>query len=172
MRLAMSGVLVPILMAVSGPANAASTYWSAVPSSCVPDSATAAAGLFTNTLSVPTDFKSSAIGGMVFNCLVSPNAAGALPNQLALTYRDSSGASTSATVSAELLRVLKYNGSSAIIAKVSSDTSAVTGTQKLLSPSFTHQLDFDGSYYVVRLYMYRSSIRQAVKSYGVALEKH
>jgi hypothetical protein len=160
-----------IVATIAGPAGAAEPYWSSIATACTPDSLS----IQNNRYQSPTDNyvtpQKTNIDPIVLICGVQPNpGASASPTMLSMTYLDNSGAAPSGHVLAELIRVSRTRGSRGIVTSVTSNGFPATTTAKNHSAAFAGALDFEANFYYVRIEIERKTIKQNVRSIGVALE--
>jgi hypothetical protein len=170
MKMPLLALLAVSLWSVVPSAAATDTYWSAISTGCVPDSSSIQANRYRDVSDSALQHQTGNVDKIVLVCGVAPNPGAALPNLLAMTYLDSTGNGTKAQVIAELMRVNRNTAAVSTIAAVTSNT-FLTKTMTLgKSPLFNHQLNFDTSYYFVRITVDRTTTAQDVRSVGVALE--
>lgn len=153
----------------AAPLAHAENYWSSMGAGCVPtDGSIQNDSYFVVAGSVKHPPGST--DGILLLCPVQNNPAASNPNTLHLTYRDSSGTSTSARVKAILWRQARSNGAVTAIATASSDQWSTTGdTQNKVW--FSHTLNFDVYRYFVTAEVIRNYTSQNVIFYGVSLDE-
>ncbi len=150
----------------------AEVYWSSSATACVPDALTAQTDRPANPSPNVVGLNGTSVDEVVLNCAVTPNHGAQLPNRVSLTYRDSTGTNAAAVARAQLVQINRISGASATIAQVGSNQVATTTIRRLQSTKFSHQLDFDANYYVVRLFLDRTATSQTVLGLGTAVENN
>lgn len=160
-----------LTLAAGSPAPAATAvYWSAISTSCVPDSLSIQANRYRSFADSNTQHQTGNVDRITLVCGVAPNPGSPLPNTLSLTYLDSTGNSSNAQSTAELMRVNRTTAAVSTVAAVNSDTFLTKSVSMGKSPTFSHQLNFENSYYFVRIVLDRATTAQDVRAIGVALE--
>jgi len=159
---------VALFLTLAAPANA-DPYWSAIATSCVPDSVAIQGnryrGLSDNAITMP----GNKLDPITLICGVVPNNTPSPPNRLSMTYLDSTGLAVSGRVQAQLIRVTRNNGTRYVVATLNSNKfSDTTAVQR--NVSFAHILNFNAFYYYVRLDLDRSLASETVRSIGVSLD--
>jgi hypothetical protein len=153
------------VMALSGSAFAEyQNLWSSAGAGCVPVGQTSNAHLLFNSAG-DAGFGAGAVGEIILTCPVVPTIDSA--NGLVITYRDTDGSGTRATIIATLRRKSIVTGAVINIASINTDTGpVVTGYSTLvtaLSPSGGCNLftfDFTNFVYYVQINIRRSSTAQ------------
>jgi hypothetical protein len=150
-------------------ANAATAYWSAAASACVPDSGSIQGNRYAT---VSDGYVAHATGNLdliALICGIAPNTGGTLPNTLSMTLLDATGTATTARAQAQLIRVQRSNGARALVASVSSDSLPNATLTNQRATTFAHPLNFTTNYYFVRIELDRSVATQIVRGIGVSL---
>lgn len=160
-----------LLAAYAGSTEAnAATYWSAISTGCIPDAASIQANRYASSSDSVIKHRGTNVQRIVLICSVSPNDQGQAPNVLTMTYRDSTATGAKAYVRAQLISVSRASGARVVVTTVSSNSSSVSSVSQLTSAPFSHVLDFNTSYYFVKIEMDRSTSSQTVSTVGVALD--
>jgi hypothetical protein len=153
-----------MVMALSGSAFADyQNLWSTAGAGCVPVGQTSSAHLVFNSAG-DAGFVAGLVGEIILTCPVVPTIDSG--NGLTITYRDTDGGGTRATIVATLRRKSIGTGSIISIASINTDTGpVVTGYSTLgtsLSPSGCNLFTFDFTNYVyyVQINIRRSSTAQ------------
>jgi hypothetical protein len=155
-----------VLMAM--PAHAITPLWSAAAKGCVPDEGSA--GLYSTTGSGVSHLNNN-VGIIRLLCPIDRSLGGTVDWSLVVTYRDSTGASASANVTARVFRVSRITGNEAEVAAFNSNSSAALGITKA-TITFDHSFNFDNSYYYVVIRLNRTAASEIVQIFGVALESN
>jgi hypothetical protein len=143
--------------------------WIMTPNVCVPTAATVATGnLQTNADSV--QFAAGKTGQIILNCRIEPfDTGGNTQWSFQMTYQDSTGANTAASVRAIIYSVF-VGGSPAVVMGINSNsTGATSGGFTTSGLPFTHTFDFNGSAYWVRVILRRAATNQVVVLQNMAL---
>ena len=149
--------------AVSGSASANyQNLWSTVGAGCVPVGQTSSAHLVFNSAG-DAGFVAGTVGEIILTCPVVPTVDSA--NALGITYRDTDGTGTGATIIAALRRKSLATGSVITLASINTDSQpVVTGYARLgtlLGSGCTPiTFDFKNYVYYVQLNIRRSSTAQ------------
>jgi hypothetical protein len=137
---------------------------------CVPAAASVAAGnLQTNVGSV--QFAAGKTGQIVLNCRIEPfdTSGGNTQWVLQMTYQDSTGANAAAFVSPRLYTQV-VGASPQIVKRINSNsTSATGGSFGTFGQTFTHEFNFNGQAYWVRVILDRSATNQIVAIQNLAI---
>jgi hypothetical protein len=168
--LAVLAVLFVASHAGSAAADSSQNYWSSVASGCVPGDPAIQNDRYTVTAG-SVGHNGTNIDTITLYCPVQQNTSATSPSWLWLTYRDSSGTTTTSDIHAQLIRMDRSTGSVTNIsgALVDSDDQSDTGiTHRAVN--FTHTFDFGAYYYYVRVDLVRSGTGVTVTFYGVALD--
>jgi len=165
-----AAILLLALLALTPIRASADVYWSSVASACLPDSISIGGGRYANPSDASVGPRDELTTPIVLVCHVPPKIDRQPPNQISLTYADSTGANASAGVRASLVRVSRANGARGALAAVSSDDGTATGTALRRSQQFSFLLDHAAYYYLVRIEIDRSAPNESVQCIGVALE--
>ena len=120
----------------------AQNVWSAPGSACVPTSSTI--GHHLTGLSY-VRHAAGETGNVEFMCQIDRFNNGTTTWNLRATYRDSTGADTSAAVLVRLYRMAIGTATPVLISQANSNGSASTGTSVMSSPEFTHTFDFEAN---------------------------
>jgi hypothetical protein len=157
-----------VLMAV--PAHAVVPVWSANATSCVADSLSIEQDRYT-TAGLRIAHRANNVDPIRLVCEVSDPSSflGSLHWKLVVTYRDSTGAATSANVIARVFRASRTTGNAAVVATFDSNSRSAIGIAKN-SISFDHAFDFDNDYYFVQVVLDRTLTTEIVEAFGVAIE--
>lgn len=148
----------------------AEVFWSMVASACLPEAKAIQSNLYIN----PTDFSVGLAAGktkpVVLICPVERKSGPLMPDSLGLSYKDSTGTGTGASVKATLVSVDRASGARATITEVSSNSGSGAGPAYVATIPFVHPIQFDSYDYYVRLDIARSATGQDVRAIGVSLE--
>ncbi len=167
----MKHVCLPILFAaglMAGPVHAQNN-WNAPGSVCVPSGDTIAVANHRTTIG-STKFATGAVGTIELNCPMQRFNSGTATYNLKLTYEDSTGTGTTASVIAQLYRMANASTSPMQLGLVSSNSSAVTGVNTLASSDIAHTFDFEANMYWVRVLVKRAATGEKVLFYSVILD--
>jgi hypothetical protein len=144
--------------------------WNAAAIACVPAAETI--GNFESTGSIGVQHAAAKTGSLIFVCPVYRFDSTPTDWVMRMSYRDSTGTATTASVVARLYRVPKDTFAPVAIATLSSNSFADTANNAASSAaSFDHTFDFDANAYYVRVTLTRSATSQIVRFYSVGLEE-
>jgi hypothetical protein len=153
-----------VLMAM--PAHAFTPLWSAPAKGCVPDEASA--GRYSTTGPGVAHLNTN-VAPIRLVCPIDGQLGGTVAWNFVVTYRDSTGAATSANVTARVIRLSRAAGNQSVVTTFDSNGSAATGVAKG-TIAFNHLFNFDTNYYSVVIQLGRTLASQIVQVFGVALE--
>jgi hypothetical protein len=145
-----------------------SVLYSAPASGCVPDSATVRDDR-ARVGNASVQHNPSNVDPIVLTCTIPPFDSPNTNWALSMTYLDSSGTGTGASVRARLYRMQRGNASQNLLATVNSNTSADTTLNTLESSFFTHTFNFNTHIYWVHVELSRSATSQSVILHSVVL---
>jgi Chaperone of endosialidase len=110
------------------------------------------------------------INPIVLTCTILPfRTGGGTDWTLRITYRDSTGTSSSGVVRARLYRMPIGTADPILLATVNSNANATMGTTLLESPPFSHTFNFNTNTYWVHVDLDRSASDQAVILHAISL---
>jgi hypothetical protein len=162
-------ILVAAATLMAAPAHAAVPAWSANATSCVPDPASIETNSFTTT-GAKVAHRANNVDPIKLSCAISdPSSFSGSFWNLVVTYRDSTGVGTSASVKAQVVRISRVTGNAATVATFDSNSSSAVGIAKG-SSAFINAFNFDTSYYFVQIVLDRTLTTEIVEVYGVAIE--
>lgn len=159
--------------AATVPQSALANSWTMAGAGCVPTGQTTNAHLVFNSAG-DAGFAAGAVGEIILTCPVVPTIQRA--QALAITYRDTDGSGTGATIIATLRRKSLINGSAATVGTATNTNTGpvVTGYAQigsfLTSSCFTaHTFDFTNFAYYVQINIRRTTTTQTPLFGGVRL---
>jgi hypothetical protein len=165
-------VLLGAWLATVSDSAAADTYWSSIATACTPDHLSIQNDRYDSPNDAYVAPNGTKLDPIVLICGVQRNAgASQFPNRLSMTYQDSTGRATAAGVLAQLIRVNRTSGTRVLVTTVNSNTFSSSVVTKSSSPAFSHPLNFEASYYYVRIEMDRAAASHRIRAVGVALER-
>jgi hypothetical protein len=136
-------------------------------SSCTPDSVTIRSNRHV-TANGSVKHAAGNVDKITLICPITPFVTGHTDWVILLTYVDSTGESTAASVRAQLFQMTIGTDTANLIATVTSNLSDETTVETELR-RFTHTFAFDGNSYWIRLELSRADASQTVIAYSVAL---
>jgi hypothetical protein len=142
--------------------------WSSAGAACVPSPDTI--GHHANSGAAGMKFSGTDVGTLVFTCSMDRFNSGTTNWAIRLTYRDSTGTATSAQVLARVYMLPIGSATATVLKSVSSNSSATTGNNTVVSGAFMHTFDFEVNVYFVQVTMTRAASSENVTFYSVVLE--
>ena len=157
-----------VFFSLTSAAHAFTTVaWGAAGTTCVPDRATVSKFEAVNPATLR--HVGAQVGALVFTCNVERFDT---PNQswsLRISYRDSTGMGTTASVVARLYRVSLTGAAPSLIGTASSDTFGATGNTTQFE-AFNHTFTFETHAYFVQLTLTRAVSTEIVRLSSVSIE--
>ncbi len=142
------------------------TLWGTNASACTPLSGTTSAKRHKSG-ATSVEFASGKTGEIVLICPVAKYLSGTGAWKIAMTYSDSTGPGTSASVKAQVFKLGQHEISPTLLGTVVSESSPSTNDTTLNSESFAHQFFEDDSAYWVRITLKRNATSKKVKIHSV-----
>jgi len=168
-RFSIFAILLLAALTVSADRLAAQVYWSSIAAACTPASDAIQNDRYAATAEGGVAPSPGSIDPIVLICAVPPKLGAEPPRLLSMTYVDSTGVGSTASVVAQLIRVSRSSGARGVVTTVSSNDVNRTTLAYRKSEAFA-QLNFDSFFYFVRIAIDRSAAIEDVRSLGVALE--
>jgi hypothetical protein len=167
----MNRLLPPTLyaLAVLTSAAQAQNNWNAPGSACIPSGETVNAANHSTGIQA-TRFATGFTGTIELICPISRFNSGTTTYNLRLTYEDSTGTGTTAGVTALLYNMANASTSAVQLGSVTSNSSAATGVNTLVSANIAHTFDFEANMYWVRVLIKRAATSEKVVFYSVILD--
>jgi hypothetical protein len=145
----------------------ANVGWSSAGTACAPTGDTV--GKYVSNNAAGVKFAGTEVGDLVFTCSMDRFDTGTTNWVIKLTYRDTTGTDTTASVVARIYSLPIGSSSPNSLKSVSSNSSAVTTTNMITSTSFNHAFDFDTNVYFAQVTLSRTGT-QTVIFYSVVLD--
>lgn len=165
-----SAVAVAAISVLSGAPSVAGTMWSTVAADCMPDSKSIQGNRYKLVETSAVTFSNKNVKAITLICQVVAQSGMKGPEELSMTFKDSSGNSSSGRLVAGLFRNNRATGVSQQVAQVTSDTTAATGVQQVTDPSLDPEtFDFESYSYFMRVVMTRSATNKDVRVYSLRL---
>lgn len=164
--LRISALLTALLLA--GPAQAQNN-WSSPGSACVPSGESiAAAAHKTSVTSIR--FATGAVGQIELVCPIQRFNSATPSYKLKLTYEDSTGKGTTASVTAQLYRMANTTTEAVLLGSASSNSSAASTANTVSSSTINHTFDFEANIYWVRVLIKRGATNETAIFHSVILD--
>lgn len=157
-----------IALLLTAPAHAQNN-WSAPGSACVPGGESIDAAAHKTTVT-SVRFVSGAVGQIELVCPMQRFDSGTATYKLKLTYEDSTGTGTTASVTAQLYRMANASTSAVQLGAINSNSSAVTAANTIASAAINHTFDFEANIYWVRVLIKRGATNETVAFHSVILD--
>jgi hypothetical protein len=142
--------------------------WSSAGTACVPSAATI--GHHANTGAAGVKFNATDVGTIVFTCSMDRFDTGTTNWRIKLTYRDSTGTGTTAQVLGRVYMLPIESTTATVLKSLSSNASAATVNNTIVSTAFTHPFDFDTNVYFVQVTLTRAASSENVTLFSVLIE--
>ena len=146
----------------------AAVGWSSAGTACAPTCDTV--GKYASQNASGVKFAGTQVGDLVFTCSMDRFNSGTTSWVIKLTYRDTTGAGTTASVTARIYRVPIGTSTPNSLRSVTSNSSAVTTVNTITSTPFTEMFDFDSFVYFAQVIMTRAASSETVHFYTVVLD--
>jgi hypothetical protein len=163
-------LLAIIFVLVTATGAHAQVGWNAAAAACVPSAETI--GKFESSGAIGVQHAATKTGSLIFVCPVYRFDSTPTDWVMRMSYRDSTGTATTASVVARLYRVPKDTFAAIAVETLSSNSfTETTNNAAKTVASFDHTFDFDANAYYVRVALTRSATNQIVRFYSVGLEE-
>jgi hypothetical protein len=141
--------------------------WSSAGTGFVPTGATL--GKYESVNAAGIRFTGNEVGNLVFTCSMDRFNSGTTNWMVRISYRDSTGSTTTAAVVARVYRIPISDYAPVSLKTVTSNSSATTTKNTIDSSTFTHMFDFDVNVYFVQVTLSRAASSQIIELYSVVL---
>lgn len=138
-------------------------------SACVPTGATTSANRHqTNVASV--QHATGAVGQIILFCPMARFNSGTTSWNLKLTYQDSTGTATTASVVAQVYQMAIGTATPVLLKTINSNSSAITTLNTVTSTLLTHTFDFEANIYWMRVAISRAATNETVIFHAAVLD--
>jgi hypothetical protein len=145
----------------------AQNNWSAPATACIPSHDTI--GRYESDTAW-VRFLGVETGVLTFTCQMDRFNSGTSTYNLKITYRDSTGMGTSASVRAQLYRMAHGTTSPVLLGEATSNSSAAGNINTVGSSDINHMFDFEANAYWVHVLLKRSNTSQIITLYSLVLD--